>query len=632
MLQNIRERFTGRFALVVLGLICLPFLFFGVPSDFIPTEYVAKVDGNEISQPYFENAYRNELLRFDAEGIEIPDEARSLIRNNVLNTIISGLLIDIYTDNKNIQISDGFVARIIQSSPEFMIDGKFSKELYYSWLNERVIEPAQFEESQRFSMRKSQLERGIRATSFVTPSEYRRYLNLVGEQREVTIAEIDLSVLAEPIELKEEDIETYYASRGNEFMQAESIDFEYIEIRKDLVDDSLVINEQELRQYFEDSKQRFSQEERRQANHILFLFGDDEVVSEARAKEALNKLNQGDEFSKLALEYSDDEGTKQNGGNLGMLTKSQLPTALGEAVFSMEIGEVSGLVRTEFGFHIAQLIDNETDGVVPFENVRVELESELRAQQSNDNFIQTERALSDALFDAEDIKSLSMDLDLSLMELKNFTRNGGGDFGANQNLIDALFAAQLDNDLQVSDIIEIDANRSLVFQVSSFNEAKIKPLIDVREQIVNEMKYVSAEVLANNIASKIQASMNNNDDLENTVAELDSVSLRDVTINRLTEDVDFVIQANVFGMKKPLPGESRVGSVIMQNSNYAVFKLKSHTYGIPEMIPQDERDEAKLRLNQQSGVSDYTAFIGELQLNAEIEKNQELINTASMFD
>jgi hypothetical protein len=199
-------------------------------------------------------------------------------------------------------------------------------------------------------------------------------------------------------------------------------------------------------------------------------------------------------------------------------------------------------------------------------------------------------------------------------------------------LIDALFAAQLDNDMQVSDIIEIDANRSLVFQVSSFNEAKIKPLIDVREQIVNEMKYVSAEVLANNIASKIQTSMNNNDDLEDTVAELDSVSLRDVTINRLTEDVDFVIQANVFGMKKPLPGESRVGSVIMQNSNYAVFKLKSHTYGIPEMIPQDERDEAKLRLNQQSGVSDYTAFIGELQLNAEIEKNQELINTASMFD
>jgi len=216
--------------------------------------------------------------------------------------------------------------------------------------------------------------------------------------------------------------------------------------------------------------------------------------------------------------------------------------------------------------------------------------------------------------------------------LNNFTRNGGGDFGANQNLIDALFTAQLNSDLQLSDIIEIDANRSLIFQVTDFNTAKIKPLNEVREQIVDEMKYVSAEVLANNIATRIQTSMNNDENLETIVAELDSVSLREVVINRLTEDVDFVIQANVFGMKKPLPGESKVGSVIMQNSNYAVFKLNSHSYGIPEMIPQNERDEAKLRLNQQSGISDYTAFISELQLNAEIEKNQELINTASMFD
>ena len=92
------------------------------------------------------------------------------------------------------QVSDEFVTKIItENTPEFLVDGKFSKEVYYSWLNERVLEPAQFEESQRISMRKKQLQRGVIGTSFVTPSEYRRYLNLVGEQREVTIAEIDLS-------------------------------------------------------------------------------------------------------------------------------------------------------------------------------------------------------------------------------------------------------------------------------------------------------------------------------------------------------------------------------------------------------------------------------------------------------
>ena len=632
MLQNIRERFTGKFALVVLALICLPFLFFGVPSDFISADYVAKVNDNKISQAFFENSYRNELLRYDAEGVEVPEEARSFVRENVLNTIINDVLIDIYIDENDVYVSDEFVAKIIQSAPDFLIDGKFSKEVYYSWLNERVLEPSQFEENQRLNMRKSQLERGVRATSFVTPSEYRRYLNLVGEQRAVTIAEIDLSILAEPIELKDEDIETYYSSRVNEFMQSESINFDYIEINKDMMNDMSIINEEEVRQYFEDSKQRFAQEERRQASHMLILFGDDENLSEKKAQEALERSKQGESFSELVVEYSDDSGTKEQGGDLGMLTKSQLPGALGDAVFAMDVNEISDLVRTEFGFHVAQLNKKESDGQVPFETVRGELEAELKAQKSDVNFTKIERELSDALFDAVDISILAQDLNFSLNKLEGYNQNGGGVFGANQIVIDALFDAQRNNDFQLSDIIEVDANRSIVFQVKEFKPATVKPIEEVRDQIINDMKFVSAEVLANNIAIKIESLMENDGELESTLAELDSVSLREVIINRLTEDVDFVIQANVFGMKKPLPGNSKVGTVVMQNSNYAVFKFHNHAYGVPEMIPQEERDAARERLNQQSGVSDYTAFVSELQLSAEIEKDEELLNSASMFD
>ena len=632
MLQNIRDRFTGKFALVILALICLPFLFFGVPSDFIATDYVAKVNDNEISQPFFENSYRNELLRYDSQGVDVPDAARSIVRENVLNTIINNLLVDLYIDEKNVQITDEFVTTIIQNSPEFLVGGEFSKDVYYSWLNERVLEPAQFEESQRMGMRKSQLERGLRATSFVTPSEYRRYLNLVGEQREVTIAEIDLSVLAEPIELKDEDIETYYSLRQNEFMQPESIDFQYIEINKNSTNESIIVSEDEVRQYFQDAGERFGRDERRQASHILFLFGDDEVLSEQEAQEALNKLREGEGFSDLALEYSDDGGTKDQGGDLGMLAKSQLPGALGDAIFAMSLNEISELVRTDFGFHIVRLNNIEADGQVPFETVRTELEAEIKSQKSSVNFTLIERELSDALFDADSIEVIAQDLNFDLNELEGFTRKGGGEFGSNQIVIDALFDAQRNNDSQLSDLIEVDANRTIVFQVSEFNEATVMPLEQVRDQIISDMKFVSAEVLANNIATKISVLMENDEELGPTIEELDSVTIRDVIINRLTEDVDFVLQANVFGLKKPLPGKTKVGTVIMQNSNYAVFKFKNHAYGVPEMIPQDERDEAKERLNQQSGISDYTAFISELQLNAKIEKNEELLNAASMFD
>ena len=632
MLQNLRERFTGRFALVILALICLPFLFFGVPSDFIATEEVASVNGNPISQPFFENAYRNQLLRYDAEGIEMPEEARTFVRENVLNTIINDILIELFIIEEGVHVSDEFVARIIQSAPEFIVDGKFSKELYYAWLNERVIEPSMFEENQRLNIRKSQLERAIRATSFVTPSEYRRYLNLIGEQRQVTIAEIDLAVLAEPIELKDEDIKEYYALRSEEFMEPESIDFDFIEISRDNSNERIEISEDELRLYYQDSGQRFAQDERRQARHILVLFGDDEAASETKAREVVKRLQQGEDYIDLVLEYSDDEGTKQQGGDLGMLAKSQLPGALGEAIFSMQLGEISDLVRTGFGFHIINLIDMESDGMVPFNLVRNEIESELRAQKVSDNFILIERALSDALFDAEDINALADDLGFSINRVEQYTELGGEPFGTNQIVIDAVFDAQRTNDREISDIIEVDTDRSIVFQIYNFNKSKVKSLDEVYDEITNDMKLASAEVLASNIATRLETSMRNKQSIEDIVAELSSVSMRNVTINRVTEDIDFMIQASVFGAKKPEDGQARIGTVIMQNSNYAVYSINSNAYGIPEMIPQEERDEARNRLNQQAGMSDYSAFVAELNRLADISKNQELITSSSMFD
>jgi len=270
--------------------------------------------------------------------------------------------------------------------------------------------------------------------------------------------------------------------------------------------------------------------------------------------------------------------------------------------------------------------------MVPFNLVRNEIELELRAQKVSDNFISIERALSDALFDAENINALADDLDFSVGHVEKFTEFGGEPFGANQIVIDAVFDAQRTNDREISDIVEIDANRSIVFQIINYNKSKVKLLDEVYEKITNDMKLASAEVLASNISTRIEATMRNKQSIEDIVAELSSVSMKNVTINRVTEDIDFMIQASVFGAKKPEEDKSRIGTVIMQNSNYAVYSVNTSTYGIPEMIPQEERDEARNRLNQQAGMSDYSAFVAELSRLADVTKNQELITSSSMYD
>ena len=632
MLQNIRERFTGRFALVVLALICLPFLFFGVPNDFIATEDVASVDDINISQPYFENQYQNEMLRYDSEGIEIPDEARIFVRQNVLNNIINDVLTEKFINENGINISDEFIARVIQSSPEFMIDGQFSRDRYYTWLNERVIEPSLFEENQRINIRKGQLERGIRATSFVTPSEYRRYLNLIGEQRNVTIAEIDLSVLADPINLEEEDIQEYYSSRSNEFLQPESIDFSYIELRKDQLNNDLEITDDEILQYYNDSGQRFAQDERRQASHILILLGEDEALSLQRANDTLERINNGESFSDLVLTISDDEGSKRSDGDLGMLPRSQLPGALGDAIFSMAEGEISEVVRTDFGFHIVRLDRVESDGKVPLELVESELKQELILQKAGQNFTDQERALSDALFDADNLSQLADIIGLEVMTEEFFSSQGGGSFGSNQIVIDAVFDAHRDNNYELSDILEIDADRSIVFQIEGYNEAKVRPLEDVRDTIVADMKLVSAEVLANDIATRLESLLFKGESIQEVANELSSVTTVNKLMNRASEDDDFMLQASVFGEKRSKDGVPRIGTVIMSNGNYAVYSVTESIYGIPESIPQNERDDARELLNQRSGLSDYSAFISELEQRADITKNDEIISSSSLFD
>ena len=632
MLQNIRERFTGRFALVVLALICLPFLFFGVPNDFIATEDVASVDDINISQPYFENQYQNEMLRYDSEGIEIPDEARIFVRQNVLNNIINDVLTEKFINENGINISDEFIARVIQSSPEFMIDGQFSRDRYYTWLNERVIEPSLFEENQRINIRKGQLERGIRATSFVTPSEYRRYLNLIGEQRNVTIAEIDLSVLADPINLEEEDIQEYYSSRSNEFLQPESIDFSYIELRKDQLNNDLEITDDEILQYYNDSGQRFAQDERRQASHILILLGEDEALSLQRANDTLERINNGESFSDLVLAISDDEGSKRSDGDLGMLPRSQLPGALGDAIFSMAEGEISEVVRTDFGFHIVRLDRVESDGKVPLELVESELKQELILQKAGQNFTDQERALSDALFDADNLSQLADIIGLEVITEEFFSSQGGGSFGSNQIVIDAVFDAHRDNNYELSDILEIDANRSIVFQIEGYNEAKVRPLEDVRDTIVADMKLVSAEVLANDIATRLESLLIKGESIQEVANELSSVTTVNKLMNRASEDDDFMLQASVFSEKRSKDGVPRIGTVIMSNGNYAVYSVTESIYGIPESIPQNERDDARELLNQRSGLSDYSAFISELEQRADITKNDEIISSSSLFD
>ena len=631
MLQNIRERVTGKFALGILVLIGSSFLFFGVSSDYISFGYAAKVNGKEIPTPVFENAYRDQLLRFEEQGIDIPDEVMQLVKEGVLDALIRDTVVDIYLEENGYRVSDTIVTDFIQRQADFRSEGKFSKDIYYAWLNQRVLDPSQFEETQRKGIQKSQLQRGVGASSFTTPSEYRRYLNLYLEQRQVDIIEINITNIAESISIDNDEIQNFYNDNIEKFITPESVDFKYIEIDRNNLSSNIEVTEEELQQHFENSSFRFLQEEKRQAQHILIPFGDDEISSNNLAMELTKRALSGESFDDLAKQYSQDGGTASRGGDLGMLLKSQLPGGLSETVFSIEEGEVEGPLKTDFGFHVIKLMSIEMGGSLPMDSVRSELEAEMKLQKSANIFTDLERSVSDALFDSRDIDSLAESLELEINNAFGFTLQGGEPFGSNQALIDAMFDNRIINEREISEIVELDANRSLVFQIFKHTQSSPQEISEVSDVISDAIKTEKAREQAYKLIPELMEKLGN-EDADVSAAVQSYITTSNLVTDRQNTDVDPMINSAIFQVKRPIDEQLSVGTTTAQNGNVVLFNVIEILPGRPEMIPLAERDAGKLQLSSRSGVSDFAAFVSELEKAVDIVRSQDVLERQNLFE
>ena len=623
MLQSIRDRFTGGLAIAMLALIAVPFAFFGITDyNFLGSGYAAKVGDVEISILQLENAYQNQIIQNPDYG-DLPAEYRQLIKRNVLERLIRDVLIEQYVADAGFRIGDNVVTDMIQSAAQFQEDGVFQKELYYTWLDQTAQNVKVFEAQQRQSIRISQLQRGLGATAFVTPSEYRRYLNLFAEEREVSLATFDVAALADTIVVSNEDAAEFYAARPTEFMLPETVDFEYLEISRELLGTEVEVSAEELQQYYEDSADRFQQDEQRKAAHILITFDDDEAAAEEQAKTLAIRAQAGEPFADLARQYSKDGGTAEQGGDLGILLHSQMPEGLGDAIFSMAKGEIIGPVKSEFGYHVVQLDDIIAGGPLPFDQVRAELERELRDNAANDRYRVLERALADAMFDATDLQSMTGSTGLEVQSENSYTRTGGGVFGANQAVIDAVFDPRVLDDGQISDIIEVDADRTIVLKVSTHHEASRQSLEVVREQIIFSMQSQRALNIIQDRSSRLSEALEEGKQFGETAFQLEAEYVPSVVVGRVDETMDRDLLNAIFTAKKPSAGNSRLGSVVTSVGDYVVFMVNAVMPGRPESIPLAERDARKENLQAQAGAADLNAFVSELERRADIERNED---------
>jgi peptidyl-prolyl cis-trans isomerase D len=609
----------------------LSFVFVGGASfTTLGSNYAAKVDGVDISVGQFEQAYRNQI-QSNPQIAALPEEYRLQIRSSILEQLIQQRVVDNFLNDAGFRITDQQLSDVVRQFPEFQLDGRFDRESYETVLAGIGMTPVEFEASQKLSLRRSQLQRAIRGTSIVPPSSYRRFLNLAFENRVVATAQISPDSVADEIIVTDEMIAAYYEQNPSAFNLPETADVEYIEIRRDAVAADVAVTEEQLKEYYQLNEYRYQQDELRQARHILILFDDDEDGAEAVADEMIIRVRSGESFEVLAAQYSKDGSSAANGGDLGALPRTQLPDALGDAVFSMQEGVVEGPVKGDFGFHIVRLDKIMDAGPLPYEDVRESLLTELQDEQAEGLFLALERKLSDALFDATDIQVLADAIGAEVRSVAGFARESVAPFDGNQVAVDAIYDPTVLSGAVLSEVIELDANRTVVFSVSQHNEAARDTLDNVRDSISVTLCSQQSEDLMAGRAQQMLAAVRAGEDFVAAAAEVGAEASPASIITRNAEDADQSLAVAIFTALKPTAGNPTLGSTRNDLGGYTVYSLDAVIAGQPESIPLADRDAGRVQLADQYGIGDFVAFAQALRSKAEVIISEDALAAQDLF-
>jgi len=625
MLQNIREKFTGWIAISILALIGITFVFVGGANFvFVGNNYAAKVGDSEIGINQFNAAYNDQLVQ-NPQLAQASESIRTQLRTNVLEQLIEQRVIDNYIEDAGYQISDEQITRIIQQTPDFQEDGKFSIEKYRELLLLNGYEPATFESAQRVTLRRNQLQRALRGSALLTPAAYRRYLNLATEQRIVTLATIDPETVTDEISITDEKIVAFYDENTTMFQVPETVDVEYIEVLRSDIAQGISVTEEELTEYYDINKDRYLQDEQRQARHVLVLFNDDEDAAEAKANELLARIQAGESFEDVAREHSEDTLTAEQGGDLGFQTQSALDSDLAGAIFSMDEGEIQGPVKSQFGFHIVRLDQISQPGPLPLAQVRSELTIELQQEKAESQFRELESRVSSELFDAPDLRTLAEAVGLDIKSAPDFTRQGNDTLGTEAAIIDAVFDETVVSGAQISDIVEVNADRSIVVAVTNHRPATRQPLEEVRDQVVEALRAQQAEELMAARADEMLEALSAGTDFAEAAAAVGATAAEPTLMSRSAEGADQFVAVAVFTAVKPTQDSPTTGSTRNAAGGYTVYSLDAVIPGRPEILPQDQRDAGKLQLTDQVGFGEFVAFVMALRENAEVVINQDVL-------
>lgn len=491
-------RNNKRIVQVFLALITLPFAFWGVDSyvrNASDAGVVATIGDAKVTQPEFQQALRDQQERIRAQmGTADPklfDNPEA--RKAVLDDLVDQRLLLLEASKSRMLASDDAVRRAIAGIKELQVDGKFSAERYEQALRAQGMSPASFEARVRQDLTLQQLAGSVGQTGIFAQTVIDRVLALQSEKREVMEFRLALDSAVDKVKLEDGAARKFYDANPKQFEIPEQAQAEFVVLSMDAIGAQLAVGEAEVKAWYDGHKDRYGVPEERRAAHILIgLEKLDKAKAKAKAEEVLKEVKKNPAaFADLAKKNSDDPGSAAKGGDLGFFGRGAMVKAFEESAFALKEGETSGVVESEFGFHIIKLTAVRAAKEKPLAEVRGEIEAELKKTAASRKFAEAAEAFTNLVYEQSDsLKPAAEKFKLEVKKSGWLTRQANPANGplGNEKLVAALFGDDAVKNKRNTEVVEIAPNTLVAARIAEYKPAALRPFDEVRSSVETLLK------------------------------------------------------------------------------------------------------------------------------------------------
>ena len=620
MLIAIREKITGWFAYVVVGVIAVPFALWGIHYYFQTgaDPVVAEVEDQIITLSQYNSEYTEQQRRLSERGVDnIPENT---LRNDVLGVLLRERLLIAEAERYNYYVPDELLAETISLSENLQRDGRFSLSAYQEFLRASRLTRSQYEESMRNVLLARQIRDMVGASHFVLDREQQEYVKLLYQERQVNYARLDPERFIDVGEVSEEEAQKFYRDNKRRFVTRPRVKADYIELKIDDLMRELSYDEAELTEFYENNRDRYTVPEERTVAHILFnpdRHGDEEA--RARAEKAYDGLIGGAAFSELAAEYSDDSLTADSGGELPPFIREDIDEpGVEEAIFALHIGEFSTPVESRFGIQIFKLLEVSTTRDRSFEDVRDEVEEELKYEEAykiyNDRFVELETQLYRVPYALDQAAEIA-GLEIQRGEEWLTPEDEKGIF-VFPEIKKAVFTAEVFGDNNNSELIEVVPGHAIAVNLSDKQDSRQLEYEEAEEDIFAELMWSKALKHTEAVATTLLQQVKSGKPLAVAASVFQAKTESLGFIRREQEDVDPEIAALTFRLREPVAGRRTYQKAeLSEGRGYVVLELLAVRDGeVPEESPQLSMANSELNM-----------VIGNLAKLIDIEINQDVL-------